>query len=143
MDYKRYGKNEDLYQTWDRRNGESALKVIMEGEWRGRHFVIGAHCTGNPNAYLEVKEDDYVRLINGDHDRYDGNLISVNGGSTYYGDAYWDKNDHRTYVGWDYGHRNDYNCKRPLDGGKVWSLVDILMEIASAECEISWLTDKI
>lgn len=136
MDYKRYGKNDDLYQTWNRENGEPALKVIMEGDYRGRHFVIGAHCTGNPNAYLEVKKEDSMYCESEDYDCYDGNLCRVNGGSSYFGRAYWNKDDDRIYVGWDYGHGCDYNIRHPEFGGTVWKLVDIVMEIACAENEI-------
>lgn len=136
MDYKRYGGNEDLYQTWDRENGEPALKVIMEGDYRGRHFVIGAHHCGHPNAYLEVKKEDSMYCETKDYDYYDGSLCRVNGGSTYFGKAYWDQSDNRTYVGWDYGHAHDYVASMPYGGETVWSIVDILMEIACAENEI-------
>lgn len=140
MEYKRHGGNEDLYQ--DRSNwkdGESPLKVIMEGTYRGRHFVIGAHRSGNPNAYLEVLPEDSMYADPAsikEDDYYDGNLSHVNCGSTYYGKAYWDENDPRVYVGWDYGHAYDYNVNYAAQDGTVWSLIDILMEVASAENEI-------
>lgn len=59
MEYKRYGGNENLYRFCVS-DDEPILKVVMEGDYRGRHFVIGAHRTGNPNAYLEVKPEDTV-----------------------------------------------------------------------------------
>lgn len=136
MEYKRYGGNEDLYQSWKRNENESPLKVIMEGEYRGRHFVIGAHCTGNPNAYLEVDTADAIYCESEKDEYYDGGLNSVNGGSTYFGEAYWANDDTRTYVGWDYGHCRDYCARYPELGGRKWTLIDILMEIASAENEI-------
>lgn len=135
MEYKRYGKNEDLYWA-DAQDTDLKLKVIMEGEYKGRHFVIGAHCTGNPNAYLEVKETDAMFAESKEYEDYDGGLCSVHGGSTYFGKAYWNNDDKKIYVGWDYGHADDYNARHPKFGGKKWSLIDILMEIAVAEYEI-------
>ena len=46
MEYKRYGKNEDLYRA-NATEDEPTLKIIMEGTHKGRHFVIGAHRLGN------------------------------------------------------------------------------------------------
>ena len=142
MDYKRYGGNKELYQIWRRDEEGIQLKVVMEGDYRGRHFVIGAHCTGNPNAYLEVEETDAIKVEAERYDYYDGGLSRVNGGSTYYGEAYWDKEDKRTYVGWDYGHCHDYSAMCPQIGGKKWDLIDILMEIASAESEIETMNEN-
>lgn len=140
MDYKRYGGNAELYR-WNATDDEPTLKVIMEGDFRGRHFVIGAHRTGNPNAYLEVKDADYINQEADEYEYYDGSLSNVNGGSTYFGKAYWNTDDKRTYVGWDYGHANDYNARHPGFGGRKWDLIDILMEIACAECEIEKLNE--
>lgn len=67
---------------------------------------------------------------------YDGGLCRVHGGSGYFGNAYWNKDDKKIYVGWDYGHIDDYDARHPESGGKKWSLIDILMEIAVAEYEI-------
>ena len=135
MDYKRYGKNEDLYWA-DARDEDPSLKVIMEGEYKERHFVIGAHRTGNPNAYIEIKTTDSMFIESKEYEDYDGGLCRVNGGSTYFGKAYWNKDDKKIYVGWDYGHADDYNARHPKLGGKKWDLIDILMEIAVAEYEI-------
>lgn len=141
MDYKRYGGNKELYQIWS--DEEVKLKVVMEGDYRGRHFVIGAHRTGNPNAYLEVKEEDTMYQDSKDLEYYDGGLNRVNGGSTYFGKAYWDKDDKRTYVGWDYGHADDYNVRMPSFGkNRKWDLIDILMEIACAEDEIYTMNEN-
>lgn len=140
MDYKRYGGNEDLYRA-NATDDEPRLKVVMEGEWRGRHFVIGAHWLGNPNAYVEVKDPDYINWEAGQYEDFDGGLYGVNCGSTYFGKAYWDTNDNRKYVGWDYGHAYDYNARYPQLGGKMWDLIDILMEIASAITEIEYLNE--
>ena len=141
MEYKRYGNNEDLYWA-NARDEDPYLKVIMEGEYKGRHFVIGAHCTGNPNAYLEVKETDAMFVESKEYKYYDGGLSGVNGGSTYFDKAYWNKDDKRAYVGWDYGHAHDYNARYPRLGGKKWDLIDILMEIAVAEYEIEMANEE-
>lgn len=143
MEYKRYGNNEDLYRA-NATEDEPVLKVIMEGDYRGRHFVIGAHRTGNPNAYIEVKKEDYIYQERKEYDcyNYDGGLSSVNAGSTYFGKAYWNTDDKKTYVGWDYGHAHDYNARNPNFGGTKWDIVDILMEIASAENEINTLNEN-
>ena len=141
MDYKRYGGNKELYQIWN--DEEILLKVIMEGDYRGRHFVIGAYITGNPNAYLEVKETDTIYCESKEYEYYDGGLGRVNGGSTYFGRAYWNEDDKRTYVGWDYGHANDYNVRRPgFSENRKWDLIDILMEIACAENEIETINEN-
>ena len=141
MEYKRYGGNEDLYWA-NATDNDPRLKVIMEGDYRGRHFVIGAHCTGNPNAYIEVKEKDYIYQEDKDYIDYDGGINSINGGSTYFGKAYWNTDDKKTYVGWDYGHVHDFNARHPNLGGMQWDLIDILMEISCAECEINTLNEN-
>ena len=135
MEHKRYGGNEELYRA-NAKDEDPTLNVIMEGDYRGRHFVIGAHCTGNPNAYLEAKDEDTISYESQNYENYDGGLNRVNGGSTYFGKAYWNKEDKRMYVGWDYGHSYDYNARHPNLGGRKWDLIDILMEIACAEDEI-------
>lgn len=141
MEYKRYGGNEDLYWV-DATDNDPKLKIIMEGDYRGRHFVIGAHRTGNPNAYLEVKKEDYINQEAQTYEHYDGGLNRVNGGSTYFGKAYWNTDDKRSYVGWDYGHAHDYNARYPGLEGTKWELIDILMEISCAENEIEALNDN-
>ena len=137
MEYKRYGGNNELYRA--NATDDDLLKVVMEGDYQGRHFVIGAHCTGNPNAYLEVQEADYINQGVEEDRYYDGGLSSINGGSTYFGKVYWNTDDKRLYVGWDYGHVHDYNARHPNFGGTKWTLIDILMEIARAEYEIETL----
>ena len=141
MEYKRYGKNEDLYWA-DAQDSDLKLKVIMEGTYKERHFVIGAHRTGNPNAYIEMKTTDSMFVESKEYEDYDGGLNRVNGGSTYFGKAYWNEDDKRTYVGWDYGHADDYNARHPKLGGKKWDLIDILMEISVAECEIEMANEE-
>ena len=131
MEYKRYGGNEDLYR-YNRYDGTD--KVIMEGEFKERHFVILAHHGGHPNAYLEVKKTD--SMYKRDPKEYDDFLWTVHCGSTYYGNAYWDENDKRTYVGWDYGHYGDYSEAFPDNNDTKWDIIDILMEIAGACTEI-------
>lgn len=141
MEYKRYGKNEDLYRA-NATEDEPTLKIIMEGTYKERHFVIGAHRLGNPNAYLEAEKEDVIYQEAKEFGKnYDGGLSLVHGGSTYFGKAYWDKSDDKTYVGWDYGHADDYCAHSPKFEGKKWELIDILMDIASAETEINMMND--
>lgn len=141
MEYKRYGKNEDLYRS-DPMDEEPILKVILEGTYKGRRFVIGAHHGGFPDAYLEVQENDYIFVESKKYEGYDGNLCKVHGGSTYFGKAYWDEEDNRTYVGWDYSHLGDFSARWPNFGGTRYTLIDILMDVAVAETEIEYSNDE-
>lgn len=103
---KRFGTDEDLYEYVE---GKREPKVVLDGEFDGRHFVIISNRKGWPTAYVSVKDNDYIathELENGDC-RYDC-LHSVHGEGTYYGNAYWDSNDSNIYVGWDYAHLGDY-----------------------------------
>lgn len=143
--FKRYGKNEDLYQWWDCYDGpdERRAKIIVEGDYRERHIVIAAHHSGTPNAYIEVRPWDSICYDDEGHKYSDewmiGTLNSVHRGSTYYGPAYWDQSDDRLYLGWDYGHGEDLwigPCNRIVNDGYKWSVIEILMDIASASSEL-------
>ena len=121
------GGNDSLYQI----NDES--KVVVDGDFKGRHFVILAHYMGHPNAYIEVKDTD--EIYKRDQKEYLDFLQTVHGGSTYYGKAYWDANDLRTYVGWDYNHCDDYTALF-FGCGTKYTVMDILMEVACAWTEL-------
>lgn len=142
---KRYGTDKDLYQSWDCYDGPDnrRARLILEGDYRERHFVIVAHHTGNPNAYIEVKPWDSVCYDEEGHKHSDewiaGTLFSVHRGSTYYGDAYWDQSDNRLYIGWDYGHGEDLQVgrdNRVVNDGYKWRLAEILMDVAGASYEL-------
>ena len=141
MEYKRYGDNGDLYRANAAEN-EPKLKVIMEGDYRERHFVIGAHRGGYPNAYLEVKPTDTMIQEAKKYEDYEGNINRVYQGSSYFGKAYWDNSDSRTYVGWSYSGASSYCARHPEFEGKKWRLIDILMEIACAEDEIDTMNEN-
>lgn len=95
-------------------------KVIAEGFWRGRHFVIGKNRFCIPVVYVEWR----------------GKLPP---GDEYFGKAYWLSEDQRgdtMYYGWDHGHYGDYipydfavHAKLQKDC-HIWSIEEILMEIA-------------
>ena len=72
-------------------------EVLAEGDEEGYHYVIlnlGTH----PTAYVELKKERPT--IDSD--------ITVHGGITYNGRAYWNQEDTRDYIGWDYAHYGDY-----------------------------------
>lgn len=120
-------------------------KKLLEGDYYDRHFVIIRHKFGSPDAYIEVKPDDWInkaepseygKSMNHD-DRYEKAGLWVNGGPTYFGDAYWDSEDKRTYIGWDYAHCDDYDPQWELSSGKEdsghkWSMIEIMMDVAHA-----------
>ena len=118
---------------------------LMEGMYYNRHFVVLRHKSGHPNAYLEVLDDDWIKTVeptdyakeHGWDDRYDAFSGYINGGATYYGEAYWDAEDKRTYIGWDYGHCDDYDpwwsqVSGKEDTGHKWNFVEIMMDVAHA-----------
>ena len=117
--------------------------VVMEGDYRGRHFVI-VNCRSHPCAYIEVKDKDAIARCYKMHCMTCGNDcvdcvdIMVHGGPTFYGSSIWDKHDQRSYVGWDYAHLGDYIddgvCVRGIDrvDDKRWTIEEILMDVASA-----------
>ena len=147
LKYERFGSNKDLYREYDERHtSDIKTKVIMKGVYRGRHFMIGASNLGYPVAYIEAFNDDPCIDIN-KPDSWNAEALGlVNGSSNYYGGAYWDKTDSRKYVGWDYGHCDDFMGHEPperaymeskyLKNSHVWTLAEILMEIAVAWTEI-------
>lgn len=128
---KEYDK--ELYST---ERGEK--KLLIEGDYWGRHFAIVRNPIGFPVAYIEVKPKDWIMSVEIDGEdydtRYDAASMFVNGGATYFGSAYWNEEDDRTYIGWDYAHAGDYY---PLynngnDDGHKWTICEILMDVAHA-----------
>ena len=125
-------------------------QVLMEGDYEERHFVIIRHEDGFPNAYVEIKEDDWIcqAELDGEYDRrYDLYEGCVHGGATFYGQCYWNKDDTRWYLGWDYDHLGDYHEYHPYDNkekdhGKKWAIVEILMQIAGVIADIRWQNDN-
>lgn len=113
--------------------------VVVSGDYgygTKRHFVIVCNSLGFPCAYLEVKNNDWAEKNKQSEpdccDPYDMFEGWVHGGYTYYGKAYWDKEDNRTYVGWDYGHCDDYSPSMPKCDGHKWTIYEILMDVAQA-----------
>ena len=149
---KIYGDKKDkkwLYENWDCYDGPDKrhARMVVEGDYtteEKRHFVIVAHHTGTPNAYIQVFPWDSIFYDEEGPIREDwrsDSLSSVHCGSTYYGPAYWNReNDDRTYIGWDYGHAGDYT-ELPahwgiVDEGHKWNVAEIMMEIARAAYEL-------
>ena len=107
-------------------------EVLHKGEYKGYKFCImnlGTH----PTAYVECKLENCNSY--GD-DRLDE--ISVHGGFTFLGNAYWDKEDKTLYLGWDYAHYMDYagyelNFPSQMwcEGCKKWTTAEIFEEVKS------------
>ena len=111
---------------------EHCFTNVAEGDFRGRHFVIGCNWFGVPVAYVEVKDEDNVEDKDGED--YVGR---INFGE-------WRKDDDRRYFGWDYGHGYQWEpeygmsslyglYKRPNwnpDNGHKYNLLEIFMEVA-------------
>ena len=104
-------------------------EVLHSGEYKGHKFTIlnlGTH----PTAYVECKLDNCNSY--GD-ERLDE--ISVHGGFTYHGQAYWDKADKTIYLGWDYAHSGDYMgyymkyAPDTLTNNKRWTTGEIFEEV--------------
>ena len=121
---------------------EKSIK-LAEGDYYERHYVVLRHKLGTPNAYIEVKPDDWLMTVepseyakeHGFDDRYDAATMNENGGATYFGPAGWDKEDKRMYVGWDYGHCEDYDPSWPEDRQQEahkWTFMEIMMDVAHA-----------
>ena len=104
-------------------------KVICEGFWRGRHFVIGKNHFCVPVIYVEWRGTEPP-------------------GDEYFGEAYWlpeDQRDGTMYYGWDHGHAWDWcptdfrpdrrwNTPDPekyAEDHHKWSIAEMLMEIAA------------
>lgn len=81
---------------------EREMKVLHSGKYAGRKFAIISRGVF-PVAYVELKPEELKKSIS--YDDYD---ISVHGGFTYLGKAYWNDQDKSTYIGWDYAHCDDY-----------------------------------
>ena len=123
-------------------------RVLMEGDYEDRHFAIVRHDLGFPDAYVEIKESDYIFKADcGDDQRYEVYEGCVHGGATFFGRCYWNEEDDRLYIGWDYGHCGDYQEYHPYtdknsyEGDKKWTLAEILMQIAGVIADIRWQND--
>ena len=102
-------------------HSERLCEVLAEGDLKGYHYAIlnlGTH----PTAYVETKKESPTL----EHD------ITVHGGITYNGPAYWGK-DGKAYIGWDYAHCGDYLGTDEL----VRHLIDLKIESKK------WTTEEI
>ena len=129
-------------------------QVLMEGDYEDRHFAIVRHELGFPDAYVEIKEDDWIYKADIDEEcgeqRYYVYQGRVHGGATFYGKCYWNEDDDRFYLGWDYAHAGDYQEYHPYSGrnpyendkNKKWTLAEILMQIAGVIADIRWQNDN-
>lgn len=125
------------------------LEVLYSGEYNGYKFAIlnlGIH----PTAYVENKNgfEDYDQA-----NEVDG--YCPNGGYTYLGRAYWDKDDNAKYIGWDYAHCDDFAGYYTPDMGslyettKQWTTEEIYEEVkktidflSTLEVEITYKDEK-
>ena len=104
-------------------------EVLAEGDYNGRHYYI-LWCGTHPTAYVEFNN----KFQEDDQEYYD---IPCNGGITYSGPAFWNKDDHNKYVGWDYAHYEDYVCsyiKYPEcleedNNLKKWTIEEVFEEV--------------
>lgn len=118
----------ELYKFEELKN----TKVMIEGYWRNRHFVIGKNHWCCPVIYVQIlPEDDYEY---GDQNLPDG----------YIGRAYWlpeDKRDDKRYFGIGHDFGDDYN---PYDEHRGWdqtekhkySYAELLMEVVEIASQI-------
>lgn len=102
------------------------IEILYNGEYKGYKFAIlnlGTH----PTAYVENK--------NGfpDYDKTNELAAYSHGGYTYFGGAYWDKEDKTEYLGWDYAHCDDFVGYYTSDSGlwctKQWTTAEIYEEV--------------
>lgn len=114
---------------------------VAEGDFRGRHFVIGINWFGVPVLYIECKDEDGME--DNSHEDYVGKIGF---------DGKWREGDERRYFGWDYHH--DYQWepeyamsqafglhKKPHwnpDNGHKYNLVELLMEVGEKVAEIEF-----
>lgn len=114
---------------------------VAEGDFRGRHFVIGINWFGVPVLYIECKDEDGME--DNPYEDYVGKIGF---------DGEWREGDERRYFGWDYGH--DYQWepeyamsqifglyKKPdwnPDNGHKYNLVELLMEVGEKVAEIEF-----
>ena len=134
--FKSYLEGTDFYKNF------YGAGICYEGDYLGRHFAICRNEFGEPTAYVEILDNDYIAkeakkgLYKDPYDIYEGD---VHGEMTYYGSAWWDKSDKKTYLGWDYGHCYDYKPARgkwPAEDGYKWRPVEVLLEIARVMVQI-------
>lgn len=118
------------------------IEVLYSGTYQDYKFAIlnlGTH----PTAYVECKLDNCNSY--GDK-RFD--TVSVHGGLTYMGEAYWDKSDKTVYIGWDYAHYMDYagyEMEFPGDlrtNGRKWTTSEIFDEVKSVIEQLSNITQN-
>lgn len=106
------------------------IEVIHSGEYAGYKFAIlnlGTH----PTAYVENKNgfSDY-------NEANDKTNWLPHGGFTYYGEAYWNKEDKTTYLGWDYAHCTDWasywsDSENLILNNHKWTTAEIFKEVKS------------
>jgi hypothetical protein len=111
-------------------SAERIAEVLHNGEYKDYKFYImnlGTH----PTAYIECKLEN---CNSHDDERLD--KISVHGGFTYLGRAYWNESDKTIYLGWDYAHYMDYagyEIKFPAHlrsyENKKWTTAEIFEEV--------------
>lgn len=119
-------------------------EVLHSGEYNGHKFCVmnlGTH----PTAYIECKLENCNSY--GDT-RLDA--ISVHGGFTYLGKAYWDETDKTIYLGWDYAHYMDYagyetvlpDCLR-ITENKKWTTGEIYEEVKNVIDQMRVMLDEL
>lgn len=84
--------NEELVKDFYRLEYNENTIPVVEGFWRGKHWVIGKNIFCVPVIYVEWQGKNPP-------------------GDEYYGDAYWlpeEERDGTMYYGWDHGHIFDW-----------------------------------
>ena len=69
------------------------IDVLHSGEYKGRKFAI-LNLSRNPTNYVELKAKEKKKSSS--YNDYD---LSVHGGFTFLGEAYWNKEDKSKYIG--------------------------------------------
>lgn len=121
---------------------ERKLEILHSGIYHGCKFAIlnlGTH----PTAYIECKLDNC-----NDYDDVRLDEIDVHGGFTFFGVAFWNKDDKTAYLGWDYAHNMDYagyEIKFPTSlrsYGKRWTTAEIYKEVKAVIEQLNTLLVK-
>lgn len=111
------------------------LEILYQGVYKEHKFTI-LNRGYYPTAYVENK----LNITDIFDERID--FVDVHCGFSYWGEAYWDKEDKTSYLGWDYGHICDYNGALPFAEDKQWTTEEIYEEVKFVIDQLIKLQEK-